>query len=183
MGSLSEQCSWWVGIGAVIRRAHRNCAIPPVAPRLSQAPVLVREWDLAKDCLERAGPFPDSSPIAKGGFCCDGTLFMALKMVESPSTLLVSRMTRSFLLLEEMESVSWGFGAHRPGFECQLSWSLALEIQRHLKKKRFDLEERGPRINKRKNKKEQLQSPRTIVYLPLSLLLHSASVKWGYSSL
>lgn len=74
---------------------------------------MVREWyhgsypgegmvPCAKDCLEGADSFPDSSLLAEGGFYCDGALFMALRTEESPS----SGFSVHFLLWEEMVSMS-----------------------------------------------------------------------------
>lgn len=51
--------------------------------------------------------------------------------------------TRHFILLEEDAVHDLGFWS-----------SQTLGIQRHLKKKRCDLEVWGPRMNKRKNRKE-----------------------------
>lgn len=138
---------------------YRKCGRPLGTLRLSWALVLAREWGHTKDYLEGAGSFPDFSLIAKGGFC-DGALFTALKTAESLGALLVSRTRGFFSFWKMMGSMSWGFRAHRPRFECQLSWSLTLGIQRHLKKKRCDLEEWRPRMSKRKNKKDQLLSSR-----------------------
>lgn len=63
-------------------------------------------------------------------------------------------MTRGFLLLEDDIHKLGYFGTHRPEFEPQLSWSLTSGTQQHLKKKKCDLEEWGPRMSKRKSKME-----------------------------
>lgn len=57
--------------------------------------------------------------------------------------MLLVLITRHFILLEEDAVHDLGFWS-----------SQTLGIQRHLKKKRCDLEVWGPRMNKRKNRKE-----------------------------